>query len=193
MSIATIAARARILLAIGMLALTGANADADNCQSGPMHHAVPVSGEVSGARQFASDLGFGWIFQLAPAPHGGDIKVLDESGYNLALATVPVHGDTNPRFLYGWHFRNSANTGPNEGDINAPQRERRFTLNDPRVKVLAAKLKTTRSAAAIVLWREHLENLEHLRSVIGFRGYGQRDPLSEYKGESFELFDFIPT
>ncbi len=39
------------------------------------------------------------------------------------------------------------------------------------------------------LWREHLENLEHLRSVIGFRGYGQRDPLSEYKGESFELFD----
>jgi len=41
------------------------------------------------------------------------------------------------------------------------------------------------------LWREHLENLEHLRSVIGFRGYGQRDPLSEYKGESFELFDSL--
>lgn len=31
------------------------------------------------------------------------------------------------------------------------------TLNDPRVKMLAAKLKTTRSAAAVVLWREHLE------------------------------------
>ncbi|MEL6750527.1 MAG: preprotein translocase subunit SecA [Pseudomonadota bacterium] len=40
-----------------------------------------------------------------------------------------------------------------------------------------------------LLWREHLENLEHLRSVIGFRGYGQRDPLSEYKSESFELFN----
>ncbi|MEL6947113.1 MAG: preprotein translocase subunit SecA [Pseudomonadota bacterium] len=39
------------------------------------------------------------------------------------------------------------------------------------------------------LWREHLENLEHLRSVIGFRGFGQRDPLAEYKSESFELFD----
>ena len=38
------------------------------------------------------------------------------------------------------------------------------------------------------LWREHLVNLDHLRSVIGFRGYGQRDPLQEYKGESFELF-----
>ncbi len=41
------------------------------------------------------------------------------------------------------------------------------------------------------LWREHLENLEHLRSVIGFRGYGQRDPLSEYKSESFELFNSL--
>ncbi|WP_336276388.1 preprotein translocase subunit SecA [Bartonella sp. CB178] len=39
-----------------------------------------------------------------------------------------------------------------------------------------------------VLWREHLVNLEHLRSVIGFRGYAQRDPLNEYKTEAFELF-----
>ncbi|MEO4000586.1 preprotein translocase subunit SecA [Mesorhizobium sp. CAU 1732] len=38
------------------------------------------------------------------------------------------------------------------------------------------------------LWREHLVNLEHLRSVVGFRGYAQRDPLNEYKTEAFELF-----
>ncbi len=38
------------------------------------------------------------------------------------------------------------------------------------------------------LWREHLVALEHLRSVIGFRGYAQRDPLQEYKQEAFELF-----
>ena len=37
-------------------------------------------------------------------------------------------------------------------------------------------------------WREHLTTLEHLRSVIGFRGYAQRDPLNEYKTEAFELF-----
>ncbi|MAQ86037.1 MAG: preprotein translocase subunit SecA [Maritimibacter sp.] len=37
-------------------------------------------------------------------------------------------------------------------------------------------------------WREHLLTLEHLRSVVGFRGYAQRDPLNEYKTESFELF-----
>jgi len=38
------------------------------------------------------------------------------------------------------------------------------------------------------LWREHLATLDHLRSVVGFRGYGQRDPLNEYKTEGFELF-----
>ncbi|WP_428670387.1 preprotein translocase subunit SecA [Roseibium sp.] len=39
------------------------------------------------------------------------------------------------------------------------------------------------------LWREHLANLDHLRSVIGFRGYAQRDPLQEYKTEAFTLFE----
>jgi len=39
------------------------------------------------------------------------------------------------------------------------------------------------------LWREHLVTLDHLRQVIGWRGYAQRDPLQEYKQEAFELFD----
>ena len=38
-------------------------------------------------------------------------------------------------------------------------------------------------------WREHLLTLEHLRSVVGFRGYAQRDPLNEYKQEAFQLFE----
>ena len=38
-------------------------------------------------------------------------------------------------------------------------------------------------------WRDHLLRLEHLRSVVGFRGYAQRDPLNEYKTESFGLFE----
>ena len=40
-------------------------------------------------------------------------------------------------------------------------------------------------------WREHLLTLEHLRSVVGFRGYAQRDPLNEYKTESFQLFESL--
>jgi preprotein translocase subunit SecA len=39
------------------------------------------------------------------------------------------------------------------------------------------------------LWREHLVMLDHLRQVIGLRGYGQRDPLQEYKSEAFSLYE----
>jgi preprotein translocase subunit SecA len=38
-------------------------------------------------------------------------------------------------------------------------------------------------------WREHLMHLDHLRNVIGLRGYAQRDPLNEYKTEAFSLFE----
>jgi preprotein translocase subunit SecA len=40
-------------------------------------------------------------------------------------------------------------------------------------------------------WREHIVNLDHLRQYVGLRGYGQRDPLNEYKGEAFELFEAL--
>jgi preprotein translocase subunit SecA len=40
-------------------------------------------------------------------------------------------------------------------------------------------------------WREHLVMLDHLRQVIGWRGYAQRDPLNEYKSEAFELFNAL--
>lgn len=42
-------------------------------------------------------------------------------------------------------------------------------------------------------WRDHLTMLDHLRSVVGLRGYAQRDPLNEFKQEAFELFDTLMT
>ncbi|ADR52249.1 preprotein translocase subunit SecA [Candidatus Liberibacter solanacearum CLso-ZC1] len=42
-------------------------------------------------------------------------------------------------------------------------------------------------------WREHITMLEHSRSVIGFRGYAQRDPLQEYKSEAFGFFNTLLT
>ena len=42
-------------------------------------------------------------------------------------------------------------------------------------------------------WREHLMHLDHLRNVIGLRGYAQRDPLNEYKTEAFSLFEKLLT
>mgnify|MGYP001360147913 FL=1 len=38
-------------------------------------------------------------------------------------------------------------------------------------------------------WKDHINNLEQLRQTIGLRGYGQRDPLNEYKNEAFGLFE----
>jgi preprotein translocase subunit SecA len=40
-------------------------------------------------------------------------------------------------------------------------------------------------------WKDHINNLEQLRQTIGLRGYGQRDPLSEYKNEAFALFESL--
>ena len=41
------------------------------------------------------------------------------------------------------------------------------------------------------LWRSHLQNLEHLRQVVGLRGYAQKDPLEEFKREAFKLFEWL--
>ncbi len=43
------------------------------------------------------------------------------------------------------------------------------------------------------LWKEHLLHLDHLRQGIHLRGYGQRDPLNEYKREAFTLFEAMLT
>ena len=39
------------------------------------------------------------------------------------------------------------------------------------------------------LWRSHLQYLDHLRQVVGLRGYAQKDPLQEFKREAFKLFE----
>jgi len=40
-------------------------------------------------------------------------------------------------------------------------------------------------------WREHIVMLDHLRQVVGLRGYAQRDPLNEFKTEAFALFEHL--
>ena len=39
-----------------------------------------------------------------------------------------------------------------------------------------------------MLWREHLQQMDALREAVGLRGYGQQDPLVEYKSEGYEVF-----
>ena len=72
----------------------------------------------------------GLVFRLAPDAYGWTMGVIaagrpDEDF--AGIATPPYHG-INARYLEGWHFRNHANTGPNAGDVNAPQDERDFAF-----------------------------------------------------------------
>lgn len=84
-----------------------------------------------------------------------------------------------------------------EGVDNDVMRERLETESDKHMaeKEAAFGPETMRNVEKQIIlqtidgkWREHLLTLEHLRSVVGFRGYAQRDPLNEYKSEAFQLF-----
>jgi preprotein translocase subunit SecA len=87
-----------------------------------------------------------------------------------------------------------------EGVDQDAVRERLYKASDEFMAAKAAQFgaETMRSIEKQVLlqaidskWREHLLRLEHLRSVVGFRGYAQRDPLNEYKNEAFQLFESL--
>jgi preprotein translocase subunit SecA len=89
-----------------------------------------------------------------------------------------------------------------EGVDDEVIRERLTTATDEQMAAKAARYgtDTMRQIEKQVLlqtidqnWREHLVTLDHLRSVVGFRGYAQRDPLNEYKSEAFQLFESLLT
>jgi preprotein translocase subunit SecA len=85
-----------------------------------------------------------------------------------------------------------------EGIADEEVRERIMKAVEARAAERAANfgIDTTRYVEKAVLlqtldhnWREHIVNLDHLRQYVGLRGYGQRDPLNEYKSEAFALFE----
>ncbi|MCC6982419.1 MAG: preprotein translocase subunit SecA [Bauldia sp.] len=87
-----------------------------------------------------------------------------------------------------------------EGIADEEVRERITRAADETYAAKIAKYSPTlmRQVEKVVLlqaldthWREHLVMLDHLRQVVGFRGYAQRDPLNEYKTEAFELFQAL--
>ncbi len=127
------------------LTLSVGTAQAQTCEATAERHAVKIKGqtddgvlnehikpEIYGGHNFTQDLGNGLWFRLGAAKHGWVIYVFGRGGdgadVDLTQITPPFRGP-NPRQLYGWHFRNQANTGPNQGDVNAPQHDRIFLFS----------------------------------------------------------------
>ena len=105
----------------------------DNC---PDHAFVrgrtaSFGGFVTRGKRFARDLWDGLRLELDPIPLGWEVAIRDTArpSENLARLTPPLHSVPNPRLIEGWHFRNKANTGPNQGDVNAPQQRRDFIFS----------------------------------------------------------------
>ncbi len=103
------------------------------CDSTAERTAFRFSGEISGQHAYSEILPTGWLFMLEPAQYGWDIRVYsnlpgDAPGIDMAAITPPFHAP-NAREIYGWHFRNADNTGPNMGDVNAPQALRLFAFS----------------------------------------------------------------
>lgn len=88
-----------------------------------------LTGEVGDREDYRFPVGPGWTFALVPEPHGWMLRVFDEAGMDLTQLTPPYRGAPNPREIFGWHFRNAANTGSNDGSVNAPQLARRFVIS----------------------------------------------------------------
>lgn len=111
---------------------------AQMCQDSETENAFEIQtegaeySEVFGAHSFQKSLPNGLIFSLEPQRHGWSIRVYDaQSGLEMSSMTPPLRLATNPREISGWHFRNSDNTGPNEGSVNAPQQNRHFVIAQP--------------------------------------------------------------
>jgi preprotein translocase subunit SecA len=87
-----------------------------------------------------------------------------------------------------------AEDGITPGDIETRVREAADKRAAERLEVLGAEQMRGLEKQFLLQmidmqWRDHLQHLDHLRAVIGLRGYGQRDPLNEYKTEAFSLFE----
>ncbi|HMI30124.1 MAG TPA: hypothetical protein VK527_00165 [Candidatus Limnocylindrales bacterium] len=108
----------------------------DPCVNCPEHTFVrgrtaSFQGSVKKGERFRRDLWDGLRLELDPTDQGWDITVRDttRASEDLASLTPPFHFVPNPTDIEGWHFRNKANTGPNQGDVNAPGRVRDFIFS----------------------------------------------------------------
>ena len=130
-----------------------------------------VRGRVVRGQPFDRPFGGGLVFRLTPDPQGWTIGVIQAGRPDedfAGIATPPFRG-VNPRYLEGWHFRNRTNTGPNEGDVNAPQHERAFTF-----VLTPGDYQRARTALDVLLWGQRSDaEREQAYAVLEQTGRGR--------------------
>ncbi|MBI4253364.1 preprotein translocase subunit SecA [Candidatus Uhrbacteria bacterium] len=113
-----------------------------------------------------------------------DRKSLDDIHHTAGDKLADVHARTKViEYLTAIAHREYANLEQRIGEV--------VRVTDPNADVAHAMAhlhKDVLLRTIDTLWVGHLESIEHLRTGIGLRGYGQRDPLVEYKKESYRLF-----
>lgn len=118
-------------------------------------------------------------------PEQWDVAILHEEVQKLLNLDIPVSDWAKEEGIADEEMRERLRTSADEA--YTARREK----NTSEVMLYVEKQVILQSLDH--LWREHLVTLDHLRQVIGWRGYAQRDPLNEYKSEAFELFNELIT
>jgi hypothetical protein len=120
-----------LLVALMALGLGGRQGSAPDCRSAGGRRAERMRAAVKRGESFERLLAARWILRVQPDPEGWllEISAKGREEEDLSRLTPPWHFVPNPREIEGWHFRNEANTGPNEGSINAPQELREFIFS----------------------------------------------------------------
>jgi len=113
--------------------LSGCASDNTSVTRDAERHTLEFQGDISAGESFTKSFGSNYHFILIPIDHGWFIQIQDNRlTEDISRLTPPFHFVPNPRYIEGWHFRNSDNTGPNEigeTNVNAPQEVRDFTFS----------------------------------------------------------------
>ena len=118
-------------------------------------------------------------------PEQWDVAGLDETVTRVLGLQLPVAEWAKEEGIADEELRERLRTSADDSY------QRRIEKNTPDIMTYVEKQVLLQTLDH--LWREHLVTLDHLRQVIGWRGYAQRDPLNEYKSEAFELFNGLIT
>jgi preprotein translocase subunit SecA len=114
-------------------------------------------------------------------PEQWDVAGLKESVATLLNLDLPVDDWAKEEGIADEEMRERLRKGADEAYAGRVEKNSSEVMTYVEKQVLLQTLDH--------LWREHLVTLDHLRQVVGWRGFAQRDPLNEYKSEAFDLFN----